>query len=178
MSDRTTTSTAANPAPTTSAKDGRCCEQSCRFFGEVAASVGCCSKCFVAITQQQPQQHRSHQQKLQILCPASSPVTSAPPMELSPLTDNHDGRAATTAISSFKGQKRIQAILEFATSSPAASSPSPTKKRKKKKGGAGGYKSMLANMMATTQGSGCRDSEKDAWGQGLGGGAFTKVDKI
>ncbi|KAL3929114.1 MAG: hypothetical protein SGARI_004848 [Bacillariaceae sp.] len=55
---------------------------------------------------------------------------------------------------------------------PAA--PLPVKKKKKKKAS---YKNMMANMMTGNEKKDM-EKEREAIGKGLGGGAFSKIEKI
>merc|ERR1711933_161678 len=67
-----------------------------------------------------------------------------------------------------------QPVEESETPSQAAATTAPLKKKKKKKTG---YKNMMASMMA---GSDKKDivKEKELLSKGLGGGNFSKIEKI
>ena len=64
--------------------------------------------------------------------------------------------------------------IDFTETKPVAAPAATAPKKKKKKAS---YKNMMANMMAGTEKKDVA-KEREALAKGLGGGAFSKIDKI
>ena len=129
------------------------CKSGCGFFGSEATG-GSCSKCFL--------ESIKNNKQTPAVAPATVDVDRA---------DNSE-KIAAKPIDNFS-VKTTKAVKEEAET-VASPTPAPALKKKKKKAG---YKNMMATMMA---GSDKKDiaKEKQLLAKGLGGGNFSKIEKI
>ena len=134
------------------------CKSGCGFFGSEATG-GCCSKCWMESIKNNKQ------------TPEAAPVTVD--------VDNADNSEKITPAKTIDQctvatPKPVKEEAETpASPTPAATAPLKKKKKKKKTG----YKNMMATMMA---GSDKKDiaKEKQLLAKSLGGGNFSKIEKI
>ena len=146
-------------------KNSTLCKMGCGYFGSSATS-GCCSSCWrskmassVNVTNTKKRRQEDEE------CVDASPKKRIRIEEPSSVnaTYNEDVKKESTQNDDIKKES---------SSSP---SPSPvvkkTKKNKKKK-----FSSILSGMLKTSKKD--ESKEKEALLKGLGGGAFSKIDKI
>jgi len=140
------------------------CKMGCGFFG-AEATGGCCSKCWMTSIKNKP-------------TPPSTDADVVDPATAAKKTADVSTRTTEKNVATPVAEKSSSVTLpkssEKDDSAATATTPPVVKKKKKKKMG---YKNMMASMMA---GSEKKDvaKEKDLLVQGLGGGAFSKVEKI
>ena len=122
----------------------------CGFFGSEATG-NCCSKCWTASLKQ-----------------TNDAVPVTPKEAPRPVEEEVEPMIINEEVVSKP------APVETPVDSPAPPAVTETKKKKKKKPS---YKKMMATMMAGTDGKDAK-KEREALSKGLGGGKFTKVEKI
>ena len=129
------------------------CKMGCGFFGSDATG-DCCSKCWMD----------SLKKKADNCLPVSTPRTATP--AASPLPTPVEKEVPLEA------EQEEPEPLAMEVDTPA---PMPIKMKKKKKQS---YKNMMNSMMS---GDTCRDvkqEQREKIGSGVGGGAFSKIEKI
>ena len=130
------------------------CKMGCGFFGSEATGM-CCSKCFLESVKKENEN-----------------VASSPAAVCSEVTV--DDSSATSADDTKPAPMEVDTPEPVApavnTAAPATATATTTKKKKKKTS----YKNLMSNMMKASE----SDAKKDRPIDGLGGGKFTKIEKI
>ena len=138
------------------------CKMGCGFFGSEATG-SCCSKCWM----------ESMKQKAAAQAPAPTTTTTQEEPANEPLpADSMDVEPIVTKTPAAPVPLSRPASPRSSPSSPS-SAPKAIKKKKKK----ASYKSMMSTMMKSSSPKDVR-KEREALSKGLGGGAFSKIDKI
>jgi hypothetical protein len=152
MSDHTTANTPSEPI---------LCQAGCGFFGN-EASGNCCSKCWGE--KQTKNNMSASATTCQVIPEENSQVERLPSPPASPVKEE---QVVLTTL------KRKQEEEQVVTTADSLSPTEPPKKKRKQKTG---YKAMLASMTKARPKDVANEEKRLL--QGLGGGAFSKIDKI
>eukprot|EP00177_Eucheuma_denticulatum_P002664 GFKZ01004787.1.p1 GENE.GFKZ01004787.1~~GFKZ01004787.1.p1 ORF type:complete len:182 (-),score=39.44 GFKZ01004787.1:9-500(-) len=146
------------------------CEEGCGFFGSDATG-GCCSKCWM----EKMKKNQSHSEPKSLSSDLAE-QSAATTKEVEPLQEKERPRQqlqSTLPKETTTQVPPVQKTTETEEDSTASPPAVPKKKGKKKKKT---YKSLMAGMM---NGSKELDVKKERENiQGLGGGNFSKIEKI
>ncbi|KAL3929071.1 MAG: hypothetical protein SGBAC_012374 [Bacillariaceae sp.] len=131
------------------------CKMGCGFFGSNATG-DCCSKCFMDAMKKKADK-----------CQPVSSVTAAPTPVAAPLPTPVEKEVPLEVEQEPQPEPELMEV--------DAPAPQPVKKKKKKKQS---YKSMMKAMTTSDCGRDIKQEQRKKIGSGVGGGAFSKIEKI
>jgi hypothetical protein len=139
------------------------CKMGCGFFGSDATG-NCCSKCWMASLKV------THD-------PAPTATTSSTPPATAPFLRSPVANLFSVVEENDDDRRRMleDEPMEICGDEQDVKNKAPVQKKKKKRTS---YKAMMAGMMHAQDESYKAEKEREKLSQGLGGGAFTKVEKI